>query len=129
MSVCELVREEIEAAGCSCVNFAGATSLSEFIELAAACEVFLTNDSGPMHIASASRVPTVAVFGATDEEATGPTGGQSRVVRKPVECSPCLLRECPIDHRCMTAVLADRVAITALDLVGSPDRHDKRAGR
>jgi heptosyltransferase-2 len=128
MFVCDLVREEVDAAGCSCVNFAGATSISEFIELAAACDVFLTNDSGPMHIASALGVPTVAVFGATDDEATGPTGDQSRVLREPVECSPCLLRECPIDHRCMTAVSASRVATTALDLVGSPNRHDKRAG-
>ncbi len=128
MAVCEVVREEIEAAGGACINFAGATALSEFIELAAACEVFVTNDSGPMHIASALGVPTVAVFGATDDEATGPTGEQCRVVREPVECSPCLLRECPIDHRCMTAVSANRVAMTALDLVGSVNSREKRTG-
>ncbi len=116
-SVCETVREKVEAAGEQCLNFGGATSLAEFIELAAACEVFLTNDSGPMHIASALGVPTVAVFGATDDDATGPTGELSRVVREPVECSPCLLRECPIDHRCMTRVSADRVAETALSLI------------
>ena len=56
-----------------------------------------------MHIASALGVPTVAVFGATDDTTTGPTGPLARVVREPVDCSPCLLRECPIDHRCMTA--------------------------
>jgi heptosyltransferase-2 len=97
---------------------AGSTALGEFIEMAAACEVFLTNDSGPMHIASALGVPTVVVFGATDEKATGPTGEHSRIVREPVDCSPCLLRECPIDHRCMTRVSADRVAQTAFELVG-----------
>ncbi len=112
-----LVQQRIEAAGCRCLNFAGSTSLAEFIELAAACDVYLTNDSGPMHIASALGVPTVAIFGATDDEATGPTGPQSRVVREPVECSPCLLRECPIDHRCMTRVSAERVAEVALSLV------------
>ncbi len=116
LPVCEIVREKVEAAGEQCLNFAGVTSLAEFIELAAACEIFLTNDSGPMHIASALGVPTVAIFGATDERATGPTGEVSRVVREPVECSPCLLRECPIDHRCMTRVSADRVAETALSL-------------
>lgn len=105
-------------AGVTSVNFAGATSLGEFIEMAAACELFLTNDSGPMHIASALGIPTVVVFGATDEWATGPTGNLSRVVREAVECSPCLLRECPIDHRCMTRVSAERVAGTALELVG-----------
>ena len=57
-----------------------------------------------MHIASALGVPTVAVFGATDDTTTGPTGPLARVVREHVECSPCLLRECPIDHRCMTRV-------------------------
>ena len=61
-------------------------------------------------------VPTVAIFGATDDIATGPTGSNARVVRQPVECSPCLLRECPIDHRCMTRVSAERVVKEALQL-------------
>jgi heptosyltransferase II len=98
-------------------NFAGETTLAEFIEMAAACRVYLTNDSGAMHIASALGVPTVAIFGATDDVATGPTGPLARVVREPVECSPCLKRECPIDHRCMTRVEAVRVAETALALL------------
>lgn len=98
-------------------NFAGETTLAEFIELAAACRVYLTNDSGAMHIASALGIPTVAIFGATDDTTTGPTGPLSRVVREQVECSPCLKRECPIDHRCMTRVSAVRVAETALDLL------------
>jgi heptosyltransferase II len=98
-------------------NFAGETSLSEYIELAAACRVYLTNDSGAMHIASALAVRTVAVFGSTNDVTTGPTGPLARVIREPVECSPCLRRECPIDHRCMTRVDAARVAEAALQLV------------
>ena len=98
-------------------NFAGQTELAEYIELAAACRVYLTNDSGAMHIASALGLPTVAVFGATNHVTTGPTGPLARVVREPVECSPCLKRECPIDHRCMTRVDAARVADTALELL------------
>ena len=98
-------------------NFAGETSLAEYIELAAACSAYLTNDSGPMHIASALGLPTVAIFGATNHVTTGPTGTLAKVVRENVECSPCLKRECPIDHRCMTRVSADRVALTALDLL------------
>jgi heptosyltransferase-2 len=70
-----------------------------------------------MHIASAVGVRTVAVFGATDDIATGPTGPLARVVRQDVDCSPCLLRECPIDHRCMTRVTPDRVAAVAMDLL------------
>jgi heptosyltransferase-2 len=100
------------------VNYAGETTLSQFIELASACELFLTNDSGAMHIASALGVPTVAIFGATDDTTTGPTGCNARVVRENVACSPCLLRQCPIDHRCMTGVSAERVVKEALDLLG-----------
>jgi heptosyltransferase-2 len=70
-----------------------------------------------MHIASALGVPTVAIFGATDDKATGPAGVNSRVVREPVECSPCLLRECPIDHRCMTRVSAEQVTQAASELL------------
>jgi heptosyltransferase II len=122
--ICEFVAQRVEAARVTCVNFAGATTLSQFIELAAACEVFLTNDSGPMHIASALGVPTIAIFGPTDERATGPIGLHTRIVREPVECSPCLLRECPIDHRCMLRVSADRVAQTALTLFNSVQAKD-----
>ncbi len=98
-------------------NFAGETTLAEYIDLAAACRVYLTNDSGGMHVASALGVPTVAIFGATDDVGTGPTGPLARVIREPVDCSPCLKRECPIDHRCMTRVSAARVATAALDLI------------
>ena len=97
-------------------NFAGQTTLREFIDLTAACRLFLTNDSGAMHIANALGVPTVAIFGATDDTTTGPTGPLARVVRAHAECSPCLLRECPIDHRCMTAVTTEMAAAAALQL-------------
>ncbi len=115
--ICETIAESIRARGLSVVNLAGRTTLREFIDLAAACRLFLTNDSGAMHIASAAGTRTVAVFGATDEFATGPTGPLARVVREKVDCSPCLLRECPIDHRCMTRVTPDRVAGVALELL------------
>jgi heptosyltransferase-2 len=117
-AICEAVQQLVSAAGVACRNFAGSTPLEEFIQMGAACELFLTNDSGAMHIASALGVPTVVVFGATDDEATGPTGNWSRVVRHPVECSPCLLRECPIDHRCMTRVPAIQVVEAARSLMG-----------
>ena len=97
-------------------NLAGETTLREFIELAAACRLFLTNDSGAMHVASALGVPTVAVFGATDDTTTGPTGPLARIVRAHAECSPCLLRECPIDHRCMTRMTAAQVTAVASQL-------------
>ncbi len=97
-------------------SLAGETGLREFIELAAACRLFLTNDSGAMHVASALGVPTVAIFGATDDTTTGPTGAAARVVRAHCECSPCLLRQCPIDHRCMTGVTTELVSVAAVQL-------------
>jgi heptosyltransferase II len=111
--LCEKVAALVRAGGGSVHNYAGETTLARFIELAGDCRLFLTNDSGAMHIASALGVPTVAIFGATDHTATGPTGPLARVVREDVECSPCLLRECPIDHRCMTRVTVDQVVQVA----------------
>jgi heptosyltransferase-2 len=116
-SLCDSIAEGLRLRGVQVHNFAGETSLREFIDLAAACRAYLTNDSGGMHIASALSVPTVAVFGSTDHVATGPTGPLARVVREPVECSPCLLRECPIDHRCMMRVSAERVVQVAGELL------------
>jgi heptosyltransferase-2 len=111
------VAQLIETDRVPVINMAGRTSLTEFIDLAAACRVFLTNDSGSMHIASALGVPTVVVFGPTDENATGPAGHSYAILREPVECAPCHRRECPIDHRCMTGVSAEQVISAALKLV------------
>jgi heptosyltransferase-2 len=115
--LCQAMAEEIRRAGRLVLNLAGETTLVQFIELAAACRVFLTNDSGAMHVASTLAVPTVAVFGPTEYFATAPAGSRSVIVREQVDCSPCMLRDCPIDHRCMTAISAERVAETALELL------------
>jgi heptosyltransferase-2 len=101
------------AAACGGHNFAGSTTLREFIDLSSACSLCLTNDSGAMHIAAAVGVPSVTVFGPTDETATGPVGLRAQLVRQPVECAPCKLRECPIDHRCMTRVTVEQVVAAA----------------
>ena len=105
------------AAACGGLNLAGQTTLRQFIDMTAACLAFLSNDSGAMHIAAALGVPSVTVFGPTDETATGPVGPAARVLREPVECAPCLKRECPIDHRCMTRVSAEMVATEALRMI------------
>ena len=96
----------------------GKTSLETLLGVLAESSLMITNDSGPMHIASALGVPTVAVFGSTDERVTGPYGLRTRIVRHPVECSPCLLRECPIDHRCMNEVTVENVCRAARELIG-----------
>lgn len=115
--LCLQMAEALRRAGVQVLSLAGETTLAQFIELAAACRVFLTNDAGAMHVASALGVATVAVFGPTDFVATAPAGPVSSIVRAGVHCSPCMLRDCPIDHRCMTGVTAEEVAETALELV------------
>jgi len=87
----------------------GQTTVRELLALVKRCQLFLTNDTGPMHVAAAFNVPLVAVFGPTDWQTTSPFGVDAQLVRQPVSCAPCLLRECPIDHRCMTGVTVEQV--------------------
>jgi heptosyltransferase-2 len=97
----------------------GETGFAELVGVISRLRVLLSNDSGPMHLAAALGVPVVAVFGPTDWRETAPAGpGAWRLVREPVHCSPCLLRECPIDHRCMRRVTVARVAEEAQALLG-----------
>ncbi len=97
----------------------GRTSLADLMGVLAELSVFLTNDSGPMHLSAALGVRTLAVFGPTDARETGPVGARALVVREPVDCSPCVYRDCPIDHRCMERVSAQRVYEEASTLVAS----------
>ena len=97
----------------------GETTLAELVGVLSRLRLLLTNDSGPMHVAAALGVPLVAVFGSTDWRETSPVGRTSRVVREHADCAPCILRECPIDHHCMTRVGVDRVASEALELLAS----------
>lgn len=102
---------EIESrlpAGAGLVNVIGQTDLRLFAGLLAACHAFVSNDSGAMHLAAAVGVPVTAIFGPTDERATAPLGDHDVVVHQ-VFCRPCMLRECPIDHRCMRGVTVDAV--------------------
>ena len=85
-------------------NAAGEMSLRELMAFLALCRLFLTNDSGAMHVAAALGTPLVAVFGSTDWVTTAPRGEHAVIVREETACAPCLLRDCPIDHRCMTRV-------------------------
>jgi len=92
------------------LNMVGKTNLRQLAALISECDAFITNDSGPMHIASALRVPIVAIFGSTDRTVTGPLGEGHKVIFKDISCSPCLKRECPEKHlKCMTEVSTDDV--------------------
>jgi lipopolysaccharide heptosyltransferase II len=112
------IGEQIATAiGDHCVNRIGQTTLDQLIEELRQCSLLLTNDTGTMHLAALLSVPVVAVFGSTEPRLTAPLGGGHTVLRHHVECSPCFLRECPIDFRCMKAVTSDEVAGAVLSML------------
>ena len=104
--------------GDNCTNLIGETTLDELIEELRKCRLLLTNDTGTMHLATLLGIPVVAVFGSTEPSLTGPLGAKSLVVRHRVECSPCFLRACPLDFRCMKAVSVEEV-VEAISLLSS----------
>jgi heptosyltransferase-2 len=99
-------------------NVSGQTSLRELMALLKLCRVLLTNDSGPMHVAAALGTPVVVPFGSTSPELTGPSlpgDSKHRLLKSDAPCSPCFLRECPIDFRCMNGITIGRVVETVLE--------------
>lgn len=91
------------------VNRAGETDIAGLVEELRSCHLVATNDTGTMHLAAALGVPTVAIFGSTEPAFTAPIGTVHRVIRHQVDCSPCFLRECPIDYRCMLRIEPEEV--------------------
>ena len=112
------IGEQIATAiGDHCANRIGQTTLDQLIDELRQCSLLLTNDTGTMHLAALLGVPVVAVFGSTEPRLTGPLGNRHIILRHHVECSPCFLRECPIDFRCMKAVSTDEVAEAVLSML------------
>lgn len=105
-------------------NLAGLTSLRELMALIQACDLFLTNDSGPMHIAAAFSVPLLALFGSTNDIVTGPYKS-GKVIHKHVECSPCYLRNCPVDFQCMKRIEVEEVMESLKAMIDDATRNKK----
>jgi heptosyltransferase-2 len=93
----------------------GKTNLSEAVALLAEIDLLVSNDTGLAHVAPAVGTKTLVIFGPTNEKTTQPIG--SEIIRKTVECSPCMLRTCPIDHRCMTRILVSEVFEKAKEIL------------
>src|SRR5262249_32284351 len=104
-----LAESVIERAGIPALTLAGKTSLSEFMDLIQGCDLFVTNDTGTMHVAAGLGVPTLAIFGPTNELETRPLGARAEIAVGEAFCRPCKLRHCPIDHRCMNSISVDHV--------------------
>lgn len=99
------VAAEVEqGAGEGVINLIGRSAIGDLPALLSRCSLFVGNDSGGMHVAAAVGLPVVAVFGPTDPDGTRPLTSQLSIVQRKVACSPCFLRHCPIDHRCMKSV-------------------------
>jgi len=97
-------------------NLAGRLALRQSIAVLSLCRLFIGNDSGLMHVASALGVPLAAVFGPTEPGRTAPLAGRTRLLYRGADCAPCTRRECPTDHRCMAAIGADEVLAAAEEL-------------
>ena len=110
--------QEIQKLACAnLINLAGKTTLLEAIYLISQCSLFISNDSGLMHIAGALNIPTVAIFGSTNPVTTSPVGNKSVIVRRDVLCSPCLKKTCPTDFRCMRMISVEDVLPVAENLI------------
>jgi lipopolysaccharide heptosyltransferase II len=92
--------------------------LAQAVAILSLVDLLVTNDTGPAHIASALGRPTLVVFGPTNPLTTRPLSPLGEIVRHPPDCAPCMLRDCPIDHRCMTAITPDEVFVRACMLLG-----------
>lgn len=113
----EIGRDIEQAMSVQPLNLIGKTGVRQMMAVVSCCRLMITNDSGPMHIASAFGVPLVAVFGPTDHTTTSPLSGNHRIVRHSFDCAPCLLRQCPTDHRCMEAITSEEVLLAAEELL------------
>ena len=123
----EQVREQAQT---NMINLAGRVPLADSVYLMSQCRLFLSNDSGLMHVAGGLNIPTVAIFGSTNPVTTSPAGEKTILVRKETPCSPCLEKTCPTDFRCMTAITVEDVVAAALTLLNgpaNPRRNDQKS--
>lgn len=95
----------------------GKTDIAQLVGILGLCDLLVTNDTGPAHIAAALGRPTLVIFGPTNPMTTRPFSPYAEIIRQPPECAPCMLRDCPIDHRCMTAITPDQVFAQAQELL------------
>ena len=115
----ETAQEVQRRARTDLINLAGKTTLREAIYLISQCRLFISNDSGLMHIAGALSIPTVAIFGSTNHITTSPAGNSFTIIRKDVSCSPCLKETCPDDFRCMKLISVENVFAVAQNLLNN----------
>lgn len=105
----DVSRAVLAASGQTLIDLTGKTDLATATAILSGLDLFVSNDMGLAHIAAAVGTPTIVIFGPTNENTTRPLGPFVEIIRESVDCSPCMLRDCPIDHRCMTRITPERV--------------------
>jgi len=112
-----LVKKIISSSGAGIADFSGRTTLCQLASVLSECDMLITNDSAPLHIAGAVGTRTLAIFGPTDPAAYGPTGADDRVVRKKIKCVPCGKAQCRFNHECMRLIETEEVFEAAKDML------------
>jgi heptosyltransferase II len=111
------------------ISLVGETAMRDLAALFASCSVFIGNDSGAMHVAAAASLPVIGIFGSTDPEGTAPVTEHFTLISQAVSCSPCFLRQCPVDHRCMDRISVDSVFAAAMLLKNSQKNLSARGAK
>src|SRR5207237_9262727 len=110
----DVVREVVRAMRNRATVLVGQTSVADAVAVLSLVDILVTNDIGPAHIGAALNRPTLVILGPTNPTTTRPFSKTAEIIRRPPDCAPCNFRDCPIDHRCMTAITPDEVFNRAL---------------
>jgi heptosyltransferase-2 len=118
------VSHEVSAAAKSTLlMLTGKTTVAEAVAIISLADVLVANDTGPAHIGAALNTPTLVIFGPTNPLTTYPMSRAAEIIRRPPDCAPCMLRDCPIDHRCMTAITSKEMFDRAVALMANRRIH------
>src|SRR6266550_216081 len=118
----EVSRQVVDRMHNKPIVLTGQTDIAEAVAVLSVADLLITNDTGPAHMAAALGRPTLVIFGPTNPLTTRPFSPFAEIIRHPPECAPCMLRDCPIDHRCMTAITPDEVFSRAQALLANKNK-------
>ncbi|MEQ1921569.1 MAG: lipopolysaccharide heptosyltransferase II [Pyrinomonadaceae bacterium] len=120
----DIAAKVVELSSRPLINLSGKTDLGEAVAVLSVVDLLISNDMGLAHVAPAVGTDTITIFGPTNPETTRPFAQNAEMIRKAVECSPCMLRDCPIDHRCMTQISVGEVFEAAKKKLSPPENDD-----
>jgi len=116
----EIAATVVEISTNPLINMSGKTDLGEAVAILSVADLLISNDMGLAHVAPSVGTDTITIFGPTNPETTRSFAQNAEIIRKAVECSPCMLRDCPIDHRCMTQISVEEVFDAAKNKLSPP---------